>query len=95
MKSEIKNLENVFPKTHERFQIISSSIEELSCKFIDGSGRKHTVNANIASDSYPEIAPVWFSESDCKEVINALDALGEASESNNLTLQAKAICPMM
>ena len=89
MKSEIKNLENVFPKTHQRFQIISSSIEELSCKFLDGSGRKHTVNANIASDSYPEIAPVWFSESDCKEVINALDALGEASESNNLTLQAK------
>ena len=89
MKAEIKNLENVFPKTHERFQIISSSIEELSCKFLDSSGRKYTVNVNIASDSYPEIAPVWFSESDCKEVINALDALGEASESNNLTLQTK------
>ena len=91
LKTEIKNLENIFTKNHARFRIISSSIEELSCKFLDGSGHKHTVNANIASDSYPEIAPVWFSESDSKEVINALDTLGEASESNNLTLQTKSL----
>ena len=47
LKAEIRSLESAFPKTHPRLQIVSASVDELTCRFIDPSGRKHTVHANI------------------------------------------------
>ena len=47
LKEEIKTLEATFPRTHLRLQIISASVDELTCRFIDPSGRKHTIHANI------------------------------------------------
>ena len=47
LKAEIRSLEATFPRTHPRLQIISASVDELTCRFIDPSGRKHTIHANI------------------------------------------------
>ena len=47
LKAEIRSLESAFPRTHPRLQIVSASVDELTCRFIDPSGRKHTVHANI------------------------------------------------
>lgn len=47
LKQEIKTLEAVFPKTHERFQIISASVDELTCEFVGSNGKKYEINANI------------------------------------------------
>ena len=30
-----------------RLQIVSASVDELTCKFVDTTGRKHIIHANI------------------------------------------------
>ena len=52
LKAEIRSLEATFPRTHPRLQIISASVDELTCRFIDPSGRKHTIHANITVRKY-------------------------------------------
>lgn len=47
LKQEIKTLESVFPKNHERFQIVSASVDELNCRFIGKNGKKYEIHANI------------------------------------------------
>ena len=36
-----------FPKTHERFQIIHASVDEITCRFLGNNGRKYEIHANI------------------------------------------------
>ena len=47
LKSEIKELERTFPASHSRLQIVSASVDELTCRFIDHQGKKHVIHANI------------------------------------------------
>jgi hypothetical protein len=47
LKSEIKTLEKLFPKSHERFAVINASVDELTCRFITKSGKKFDIHANI------------------------------------------------
>lgn len=47
LKLEIKTLEHVFPKNHERFQIMSASVDELTCRFVGNNGKKYEIHANI------------------------------------------------
>ena len=48
LKQEIKTVEKVFLKNHhERFQVISASLDELTCIFIGKNGKKHEITANI------------------------------------------------
>ena len=55
LKVEIRSLENAFPRSHPRLQVVSASVDELTCRFIDPSGRKHTIHANITvSPQNPE-----------------------------------------
>lgn len=47
LKQEIRVLENSFPKTDERFQVVAASVDELTCRFISKTGRKYEIHANI------------------------------------------------
>lgn len=47
LKQEIRTLESIFSKNHERFQIVSASVDELSCRFIGRNGKKYAIHANI------------------------------------------------
>lgn len=47
LKQDIKFLESVFPKDHKVFQILSASVDELTCRFVSRDGRKYDVHANI------------------------------------------------
>lgn len=47
LKSEIKTLENLFSKSHELFQIVNASVDELTCRFISKNGKKYDIHANI------------------------------------------------
>lgn len=38
LKDDTRFLESTFPRDHERFQIISASVDEVSCKFITTGG---------------------------------------------------------
>jgi len=91
LKEEIRGLEATFPRVHPRLQIVSASVDELTCKFVDPAMRKHTIHANI-TETYPSTPPVWFSESDNVNVTNALTSLSETSGINNhLSYQVKSL----
>jgi len=91
LKAEIRSLESAFPKTHPRLQIVSASVDELTCKFVDPAGRKHTIHANI-TETYPSTPPVWFSESEDANVSNALTSLADTSGlDNHLLYQVKLL----
>lgn len=47
LKLEIKTLEQIFTKTHERFRILNASVDELSCRFIGRNGKQYDIHANI------------------------------------------------
>ena len=47
LKEDIKFLETTFSKNHERFQVISASVDEIACRFIGRNGEKLVINANI------------------------------------------------
>lgn len=47
LKEEIKILESVFPKHHERFQIHFATMDELCGKFVISGGKTYEINANI------------------------------------------------
>jgi len=91
LRAEIRGLESAFPKTHPRLQIVSASVDELTCKFVDPAGRKHTIHANI-TETYPSTPPVWFSESEDANVANALTSLADTSGlDNHLLYQVKLL----
>lgn len=47
LKQDIRTLEQIFTKNHERFQIVSASVDEISCRFIGKNGKKYEIHANI------------------------------------------------
>ena len=47
LKQDIKVLENAFPKSHELLQVIASSVDELTCRFIGQNGKKYEIHANF------------------------------------------------
>ncbi|XP_029173843.1 ubiquitin-conjugating enzyme E2 Q2 [Nylanderia fulva] len=82
LKQEIKTLESVFPKSHERFQIMSASVDELSCRFVGKNGKKYEIHANI-TETYPSTPPVWFAESEETSVTNAVQILSNTTGRDN------------
>ena len=47
LKQDLKLLEGLFPRTHPRFQIISATVDEVTCRFIGPRGEKNDIHANI------------------------------------------------
>jgi len=91
LKAEIKALEAAFSKSHERLQIISATVDELTCRFIDLNGRKHVIHANI-TETYPQTPPVWFSESEEGKVTEAVACLSSTQGlDNHLLYQVKLL----
>ncbi|XP_071450386.1 ubiquitin-conjugating enzyme E2 Q2 isoform X1 [Hetaerina americana] len=82
LKQEIKTLEAVFPKNHDRFQIVTASVDELNCRFIGKSGKKYEIHANI-TETYPSTPPVWFADSEETSITNAVQILSNTSGRDN------------
>jgi len=85
LKEDIALLERLFPKTHERFQIISASVDELSVKFIDSNNRSIRIYANI-QENYPQVPPIWFSESEDPIVTGVLSQLTDSSSMSSTNI---------
>ncbi|XP_036339610.1 ubiquitin-conjugating enzyme E2 Q2 isoform X1 [Rhagoletis pomonella] len=82
LKLEIKTLEKIFNKNHERFQILNSSVDELTCRFIGKNGKRYDIHANI-TETYPSSPPVWFAESEETSVTNAVQILSNTNGRDN------------
>ncbi|XP_048526618.1 ubiquitin-conjugating enzyme E2 Q2 isoform X2 [Dendroctonus ponderosae] len=85
LKQEIRTLEDIFGKHHERFQIVSASVDELSCRFIGKSGKKYIIHANI-TETYPAVPPVWFADSEETSITNAVQILSNTEGLDNHVL---------
>ncbi|CAI4225380.1 unnamed protein product [Auanema sp. JU1783] len=86
LKEDIAVLESLFPKSHERMQVLVASVDEISVKFIDNSGKSIIINANI-QENYPRQPPIWFSESDHPAVGATLEKLTETTEPTTILYQ--------
>lgn len=85
LKEDIKQLEKLFLKKSSdnlSFRIITASIHELVCEFIDPNKKKYRINANI-TENYPQSPPVWFSESEDSAVIEIIEKINTTTEENN------------
>ena len=82
LKQEIRAIESYFPKTHERLQIVSVNVDELTCHFVDLGSGKHVIHATL-TETYPNTPPVWFSESDDPKVSEAVSRLASTSGLDN------------
>uniref|UniRef100_A0A182J718 UBC core domain-containing protein n=1 Tax=Anopheles atroparvus TaxID=41427 RepID=A0A182J718_ANOAO len=82
LKLEIKTLEQVFPKNHERFQILNATVDELCCRFIGRNGKQYVIHANI-TETYPSTPPVWFAESEDTSISNAVQILTNTNGLDN------------
>lgn len=85
LKQEIRTLEQIFGKNHERFQIVSASVDELSCRFIGKNGKKYPIHANI-TETYPSVPPVWFADSEETSITNAVQILSNTEGLDNHVL---------
>ena len=66
-------------------------MDELTCKFVDKSGRKHVIHATI-TETYPSCPPVWFSDSEDAKVTEAVSCLSSTSGlDNHLLYQVKTL----
>nr|CAG4645613.1 EOG090X0867 [Lynceus sp. MCZ IZ 141354] len=86
LKQEIRTLESVFHKTHERFQVVAASVDELTCRFVDQFGKKYDIHANI-TETYPSTPPVWFADSDDANITAAIQILSTTSGRSNHILE--------
>lgn len=90
LKQEIRTLESIFTKNHERFQIVSASVDELSCRFVGKNGKKYAIHANI-TETYPSVPPVWFADSEETSITNAVQILSNTEGLENHVLHQVAI----
>ncbi|KAK3606250.1 hypothetical protein CHS0354_037927 [Potamilus streckersoni] len=78
LKQDIKILETAFPEQHGRFKILSATVDELRCRFIGKNGEIFDVQAHI-TETYPQVAPVWFSDDDNADVAATIEKICETT----------------
>ncbi|KAM6426211.1 ubiquitin-conjugating enzyme E2 Q2 isoform 2-T2 [Liasis olivaceus] len=99
LKAELRLLESIFGRDHERFRIVSWKLDELHCHFVPlpagpGPAPPLAIHCNI-TESYPSSSPIWFMESDDPNLTSVLERL-EDIKSNTLLLQQlkRLICDL-
>ncbi|XP_066491180.1 ubiquitin-conjugating enzyme E2 Q2 isoform X1 [Tiliqua scincoides] len=101
LKAELKLLESIFDKDHERFRIVSWKLDELHCQFLvlpqapAAPPQPLAIHCNI-TESYPSSSPIWFVESDDPNLTSVLERLEDIKKSNTLLLQQlkRLICDL-
>uniref|UniRef100_A0A8B9SYZ5 E2 ubiquitin-conjugating enzyme n=1 Tax=Anas platyrhynchos TaxID=8839 RepID=A0A8B9SYZ5_ANAPL len=99
LKRELRLLESIFHRGHERFRIGSACPDEISCEFVPGPGARAggsasrgpppgpvRIHCNI-TESYPAVPPIWSVESDDPNLAAILERLVEVRKGNTLLLQ--------
>jgi len=91
LKQDIRLLEGMFPRSHSRFQIVSATVDELTCRFIGPRGERSEIHANIL-ETYPQAPPMWYSDADDVQISTALSKLQDTSPENfRITRQLKLL----
>ena len=91
LKSDIRYLLDIFPRTHPLFRVTSATVDEISCIFIVKTGqkeKKYNINANI-TETYPTDPPVWFSDSD--DISGSVQVLATTVGNDNYVSRTTAV----
>lgn len=80
LKQDIRKLEETFPKTHNRLQLVTATVDEITIRFIGLNNKKYDIVANF-TETYPHAPPVWFSEQE--EISDVVETLGSTTGSDN------------
>lgn len=80
LKQDIRKLEETFPKTHDRLQLVTATVDEITLRFIGLDNKKYDIVANF-TETYPQAPPVWFSEQE--EISEVVETLGTTSGNDN------------
>uniref|UniRef100_A0A8D0GDH2 Ubiquitin conjugating enzyme E2 Q1 n=1 Tax=Sphenodon punctatus TaxID=8508 RepID=A0A8D0GDH2_SPHPU len=86
---ELRLLESIFHRGHERFRIARACPDELGCEFLPGpagGGAPVRIHGNI-TESYPAVPPIWSVESDDPQLAAILERLAEVKKGSTLLLQ--------
>ncbi|XP_033927195.1 ubiquitin-conjugating enzyme E2 Q1 [Melopsittacus undulatus] len=88
LRRELRLLESIFHRGHERFRIGSACPDEISCEFVPGETGPAPVriHCNI-TESYPSVPPIWSVESDDPNLAAVLERLVEVRRGDTLLLQ--------
>ncbi|KAH8398424.1 hypothetical protein KR215_001604, partial [Drosophila sulfurigaster] len=90
-KLEIELLQQIFPKDHNRFQLLNCTLDDLLCRLIDGNGKHYDIQASITA-TYPMSPPIWYSERDNAKLSEIMQELGNTQgEDNQLVLQEASL----
>jgi len=93
LKQDIRKLEEIFPKSHERLQLIVATVDELTVRFIGNNNKKYEIHANF-TETYPEVPPVWFSE--YEDISDIVQYLSNTTGNDNYILeQIKILCSQL
>jgi ubiquitin-conjugating enzyme E2 Q len=84
LKLEIDHLKNVFTKSHEVIRIVSATVDDLTCA-CDINEKRHSVSCNITA-LYPDVAPMWFSESEDPNVLGIIERMSYITADKHLLL---------
>ncbi|XP_066194068.1 ubiquitin-conjugating enzyme E2 Q1 isoform X3 [Sylvia atricapilla] len=99
LRRELRLLESIFHRGHERFRIGSACPDEISCEFVPGVGARAGASASRGpppgpvrihcniTESYPTVPPIWSVESDDPNLAAILERLVEVRKGNTLLLQ--------
>uniref|UniRef100_A0A8C6CIT7 Uncharacterized protein n=1 Tax=Monodon monoceros TaxID=40151 RepID=A0A8C6CIT7_MONMO len=81
LSGELKLLQFLLPRGHERFRIASAFLDQLRCEFPLAEARGGSVpgdpvcvHCNI-TESYPAVPPIWSAESDDPNLAALLERL--------------------
>ncbi|BFZ01638.1 hypothetical protein BsWGS_04678 [Bradybaena similaris] len=91
LKEDIGTLETLFPSTHGRFQILTATLDEVTCRFIGRSGETYEIQSNV-TETYPQTPPIWFSESEDPSILAVVGGLASTKEEQyNVLYQTKLL----
>ncbi|CAH8499843.1 unnamed protein product [Schistosoma turkestanicum] len=80
LKHDQKVLQEIFPKSHPRFRVISCTLDEISCSFICDNCYLEITGSLLGS--YPQSSPIWFSDSDDTFITQIFRGLQTVEPSN-------------
>lgn len=82
LRKEIRVLEKLFHKDHERFRVKANGLDELICQFLGKSGELFIIHCNLY-ESYPTVPPMWFTEADELAIVEAVENIGQEDHCNS------------
>ncbi|KAM6106403.1 LOW QUALITY PROTEIN: ubiquitin-conjugating enzyme E2 Q1 [Pterocles gutturalis] len=103
LRRELRLLESIFHRGHERFRIGSACPDEISCEFLPGLGARAGASASRGpppgpvrihcniTESYPAVPPIWSVESDDPNLAAILERLGDGRGETLLLQHLKRI----